>query len=133
MTKYRIWNHKAYLSILQDQHNMGFQFVYKAVHFLQFSKHSYRLILQSHPSTETHWHSTHKNIKYLEISMQNIQLMQTFQSHNNMYQYFPNIFLIENSISFLMTDYLLIEIAIVRKLHDDAEIILDLTIENQIR
>lgn len=62
--------------------------------------------------------------------MQNIQLMQTFQSHNNMYQYFPNIFLIENSISFLMTDYLLIEIAIVRKLHDDAEIILDLTIEN---
>lgn len=57
---------------------------------------------------------------YLQISMKNIKRMESFQPDDSLDEDAPNLALLEELLFLLVVDYLLIEISIVSKLHDDA-------------
>lgn len=52
--------------------------------------------------------------------MQNIEFVQTFQSHHNLNKHPPYILFLKLSVGFLVLNYLLIEVSIVGELHNNA-------------
>jgi hypothetical protein len=52
--------------------------------------------------------------------MKNIKRMESFQPDDSLDEDAPNLALLEELLFLLVVDYLLIEISIVSKLHDDA-------------
>lgn len=56
-------------------------------------------------------------IEYFKISMKNVKIMQTFETNSDLNEGFPNKFLIEVLLDFLLIYNLLIEIPIIWKLH----------------
>lgn len=56
--------------------------------------------------------------------MQNVQVVQSLQSNHSLNQHAPNLTFLEEIFFFLMIYYLLIEVAVVCKLHDNAEYLL---------
>lgn len=56
--------------------------------------------------------------------MQNVQVVQSLQSNHGLNQHTPNLTLLKEILFFLMIYDLLIEVAIVCKLHNDAKYLL---------
>lgn len=53
--------------------------------------------------------------------MKNVEFVQSFESQSDVDQSFPNGLLVEHGLRLLVRDNLLIEVAVVRILHYDAE------------
>lgn len=52
--------------------------------------------------------------------MENVELVETLEPHGDLDQHPPDVVLLELCGRFLMMHYLLVEVAVVRKLHHDA-------------
>lgn len=58
---------------------------------------------------------------YFEVTMQYFELMQHFEPDDCLDEHTPNFMLLEELLSFFVVYNLLVEVAIVCELHDNAE------------
>ena len=114
--------HKAHLSKLRGLHSMEFLFGYTTDHFSLLWIHLDLLVQQILLLIKIHLHSEFIFI-YFEISMQNIERMQTFKPIQNLNCDIPNLFFLKQLIFFLVLHYFLIQIPIIKKLHNNTKII----------
>jgi len=57
---------------------------------------------------------------YLEIAVEDVKLVELVEGKGDLYESAPYLFLCEGRLLLLVGNYLLVEIAIIRKLHDNA-------------
>lgn len=58
---------------------------------------------------------------YFKVTMQNFELVQHFESHNGLDKDTPDFMFFKEFLSFFVLYNLLVEVAVVCKLHDNAE------------
>jgi hypothetical protein len=56
-------------------------------------------------------------MEYFEVSVENIKIMEALQSKDNLDERFPDELLFEILFDFLLCEYFLVEISIIRELH----------------
>ena len=58
---------------------------------------------------------------YLKIAMKNVQCVQCLESDDSLYQYTPNLALLEEFFFLLAVYDLLVEVSVISILHDNAK------------